>query len=166
MTCNSTRCNNTFRHIKKCWPQCTLGHRNQIRFHWNRDKDNAPQAKTEEFDSFTGRFFAFPFLNLQTFEGNERSASVIFYNFSGIEVRTFLQNSKTFYFITHLSASFLRDFFFQIGLAISNDFLSTVISANLNTVTSNISLFPHLTNKNELRMYRRGIAVLVDVWLV
>ncbi len=34
------------------WLKCTLGKHNQVRPHWNRGYDNAPEAKDDEFDSF------------------------------------------------------------------------------------------------------------------
>ncbi len=34
------------------WLKCTLGRHKQVRIHWNRDYDNAPEAEDDEFDSF------------------------------------------------------------------------------------------------------------------
>ncbi len=34
------------------WLKCTLGKHNQVRPHWNRGYDNAPEAEDDEFDSF------------------------------------------------------------------------------------------------------------------
>ena len=34
------------------WLNCTLGKHKQVRLHWNRGYDNAPEAKDNAFDFF------------------------------------------------------------------------------------------------------------------
>ena len=42
----------TFSYVFFIWLKCTLGKHNQVRPHWNRGYDNAPETKVDEFDSF------------------------------------------------------------------------------------------------------------------
>ena len=43
---------NTFSHKFLGWLNCTLGKHNQVRLHWNRGYDNAPEAKDKAFVFF------------------------------------------------------------------------------------------------------------------
>ena len=93
------------------WLKRTFGKRNQVQFHWNRSYDNEPETKDDEFDSLSAQIAAIAFTNLRKFEGTVRLVSVSFFNFIGVEFRTWNPTTKTMSSVPSLVALFWSRFF-------------------------------------------------------
>ena len=124
----STSSKKTFFHKFLRWLNCTVGKHNQVRLHWNRGYDNAPEAKDNAFDFFyLLQIFDIGFANSLKLERCVRSGSVSAYNFSGVEVRPCHPNPKMLRSNPSLSAAFFVHIFFQIGLTTCNFFIGMVL---------------------------------------
>ena len=127
MIYNSTSSKNTFFHMFLGWLNCTVGKHNQVRLHWNRGYDNAPEAKDNAFDFFICcKLFDIGFANSLKLERCVHSGSVSLYNFVGIDVRPRHPKPKTLSSNPSFSAAFFRAHSVQIGLAICNFFFGMV----------------------------------------